>query len=110
MFKAPKHAALKGAALLDIAGPAKEESKVSPTKLGRPAQKSTPARGLKPPTKATPATSMRSSAAKKTEASSGAPDLGPAVSHDEDPLAAALQARNKAGGLSSQLKEMDAKK
>ena len=37
-------------------------------------------------------------------------DLGPAVSNDEDPIAASLRARVDAGGLSTQIREADCKK
>lgn len=62
---------------------------------------------MKPPTKVGGASKAAGSAKKGAGAEV---DLGPAVSTDEDPIGAALQARNAAGGLSSQIKEADAKK
>ena len=94
---------------MDIAAPPKgESSSSSPSKLGK-VERPSGIKGLKPPTRVTG--SAQKTPAKKAGASaSAAQDLGPAVSHDEDPIASAMQARTKAGGPNSQLKELEAKK
>ena len=92
VFNAAKHTILKGAALLDIGVSAKASddssgSFISPKKMGRPGSTSSGFKGLKPPTKATSSTKQLSSTKKKGD---DVVDLGPAISKDEDPIAASL--------------------
>ena len=98
VFKAAKHPALKGSALVDIGAPPKaaaESVAASPAKVGV-----AKAKGLKPPTKVTGtgAKAASSSLAVKKVPSEA---TGPAVSADEDPIGASLKARLDAGGLST---------
>ena len=101
VFKAGKHPALKGTALLDIAAPPKADAVAASPSL-RPAK----ARGLKPPTKikGPTATGLKKVGGEQVDAS------GPAVSPDDDPIGAALKSRIASGGLNNQIKEADAKK
>ena len=97
VFKAAKHPAPKGSALVDIGAPPKaaaESVAASPAKVGLKAK------GLKPPTKVTGtgAKATSSSLAVKKVPSEA---TGPAVSADEDPIGASLKARLDAGGLST---------
>ena len=96
VFKAAKHPALKGSALVDIGAPPKaaaESVAASPAKVGV-----AKAKGLKPPTKVTGSKAASSSLAVKKVPSEA---TGPAVSADEDPIGASLKARLDAGGLST---------
>ena len=107
IFRSVKHPAIKGGALQDIGAPPKaaaEAPEASPVKRGlKP-----PSKGLKPPTKV--AGSASKSAASLRKSVKDGVDLGPAVSPDEDPIAASLRARVAAGGHNSQIREADAKK
>lgn len=94
IFKVAKHPTLKGGALLDIAGPA---APPSPKKASSMAAKNPSGfKGLKAPTKL--ASAVKAPSQKQ---GAGGVDLGPAVSQDEDPIAASLKARITAGGLNS---------
>lgn len=113
IFKAAKHPALKGAALLDIALPAKEAPTPkagaegsSPSKLGRKAGSvSKPAGSKIGGLKAKPELVKKSSQAAGEQF-----DAKDNSTHEEDPIAASLRGRNAAGGLNSTMKEADAKK
>lgn len=84
-----KHPALKGAALVDLAGPSKPELFQSPKKAERPpTSASSGIKGLRAPTKVS-SSALRMSAT-KNKAESGAVEIGPAISTNEDPIGASL--------------------
>ena len=104
VFKAAKHPALKGSALVDIGAPPKAASE---SVAASPAKGIAKAKGLKPPTKVMGTKAAGSALALKKVPSEA---VGPAVSADEDPIGASLKARLDAGGLSTQIRDADAKK
>lgn len=104
VFKAAKHPALKGNALVDIGAPPKQATEPAPSPLKAPAPAKA-VKGLKPPTKITPKPAAASIKKQASEVSAAV-----AISADEDPIGAALKARQDAGGLNSQIRDVDAKK
>ena len=114
IFRAAKHGALKSAAIVDLVGGTEEESKsTASTRPTTAASRATKSTGLKPPSSAASSRVGKVGVAKKTStagADESSVNVNESLAGVDDPIALAMQDRIKAGGLSTQIKELDAKK